>query len=69
MPRCRQFSEDRKEPSAVRDLLHYDERGSGVFQFRRGLTDTKQSGLRLLVFYEAVMFLVAHSKNNYGVAV
>lgn len=52
----------------VRNLLVYDERGRGVFQFRRGLTDSKQSGLWLFVFYGAVIFLVAHTKNNFGVA-
>jgi hypothetical protein len=55
---------DRVAP--LRDMLVYDERGAGVFQFRRGLTESKQSGIWLLVFYGAMMFLVTHTKNNWG---
>src|SRR5437867_11429962 len=45
----------------VRDLLRYDCRGAGVFQYRGGLTsDSGASGIWLLVFYEAIMFLVGH---------
>src|SRR5258706_7560399 len=50
----------------IRDLLHYDSRGDGVFQYRRGLTESKLSGLWILVFYEAIVFLVSHTKNNWG---
>ena len=50
----------------VKERLDYDFRGEGVFQFRRGLTDTKESGVWLLLFYESTLFLVAHSKNKWG---
>ena len=46
----------------IRDMLEYDERGHGIFQFRRGLMPSKQSGVWLLLFYESVSFLVEHSK-------
>jgi hypothetical protein len=50
----------------VKDLLSYDYRGDGVFQFRRGLTDTKAAGIWLLLFYGSILFLVGHTKNNWG---
>ena len=50
----------------VKNLLKYDARGNGVFQFRHGLTESKQSGIWLFVFYEAVIYLVAHSNNNFS---
>jgi len=50
----------------LRDLLAYDQRGDGVFQFRVGLTDSNQSGVWLLVFYGAVLLLVSHTKNGWG---
>ena len=43
-----------------RDLLQFDERGDRVFRYRFGLTDTKTSGLWMLTFYDAVLFLVFH---------
>ncbi len=48
----------------IRDSLEYDERGHGIFQFRRGLMPSKQSGVWLLLFYESVSFLVQHSKTD-----
>lgn len=53
--------------SSIRDLLQYDERGNGVFQYRHGLTVSKKSGFWILVFYEAIAFVVSHSHNGYGV--
>lgn len=50
----------------VRDLLKYDSRGSGVFQFRHGLTASGKSGVWILVFYEALVFLVSHTQNDFG---
>jgi hypothetical protein len=47
----------------VKDLLRYDFRGDGVIQYRFGLTDTCRSGLWIIVFYGAVLFLVHHTKN------
>ena len=58
-----------KQLEPLRDLLAYDSRGEGVFQIRRGLTQSEQSGAWLLIFYEAVIFMVANTKNNFGVAV
>jgi hypothetical protein len=51
---------------SIKNILAYDERGKGVFQYRRGLTDSKQSGLWIFLFYEAVLLLVAHQKNLDG---
>jgi hypothetical protein len=51
---------------SIKNVLVYDERGKGVFQYRRGLTDSKQSGLWIFLFYEAVLLLVAHQKNLDG---
>ena len=50
----------------LRDRMPYDFRGDGVFQYRGGLTDSKASGMWLLLFYEASLFLVAHTKNNWS---
>ncbi len=50
----------------VRDLLPYYSRGNGVFQYRGGLTDTKKSGLWIMVFYTAALFLVSHTGNLWG---
>jgi hypothetical protein len=50
----------------IRDRLIYGERWDGVFQFRMSLTESKQSGLWLLLFYDSVMFLVSHTKNRWG---
>jgi hypothetical protein len=47
----------------VKNTLRYD---SGVFEFRYGLTDSGQSGVWILVFYECAIFLVVHTKNNLG---
>lgn len=46
----------------VKDLLRYDFRGDGVIQFRFGLTDTRRSGIWIIVFYGATIFLVHHAK-------
>jgi len=58
--------EDNELLNQIRSLLKYDSRGDDVFQFRFGLTDTKLSGLWLWVFYGATLFLVTHTKNNWG---
>jgi hypothetical protein len=50
----------------IKKVLVYDERGKGVFQYRRGLTDSKQSGFWIYLFYEAVLLIVAHQKNPNG---
>ena len=50
----------------VRDFLSYDFRGTGVFQFRYGLTDSGKSGVWIFVFYEALVFLVTHTQNDFG---
>jgi hypothetical protein len=59
-----QTMDDLAKLEPLRDLLHYDFRGDGVFQYRGGLTESKLSGVWILVFYEAVVFLVSHTKNN-----
>ena len=48
--------------SEVRDMLRYSHVGEGVFQYRHGITDSGLSGLWMLVFYEAVLVLVHHTK-------
>ncbi|WP_035615389.1 hypothetical protein [Haloferula sp. BvORR071] len=48
---------------AVRDMLNYDRIGEGVFQYRHSLSDTGQSGLWMLVFYEAILVLVHHTNS------
>jgi hypothetical protein len=60
------YEQELAKLEGVKRLLRYDERGNGVFQFRHGLTDSKQSGIWLFVFYEAVIYLVAHSKTNFS---
>jgi hypothetical protein len=45
----------------VKDHLRYDFRGDGVIQYRFGLTDTRRSGLWIIVFYGATIFLVHHT--------
>jgi hypothetical protein len=47
---------------SVKNILRYDYRGDGVIQYRFGLTDTKLSGLWIIVFYGATIFLVHHAK-------
>jgi hypothetical protein len=46
----------------VKNILRYDYRGDGVIQYRFGLTDTKLTGLWILIFYGATIFLVRHTK-------
>jgi hypothetical protein len=46
----------------VKDHLRYDSRGDGVIQYRFGLTDTHRSGIWIIVFYGATIFLVHHTK-------
>ncbi|HEY2329339.1 MAG TPA: hypothetical protein VGI63_05955 [Verrucomicrobiae bacterium] len=46
-----------------KNSLRYDFRGDGVIQYRFGLTDTRQSGLWIIVFYGATLFFVCHTKN------
>ena len=48
--------------SEVRDLLFYSEIGGDVFKYRHRITDTELSGLWMLVFYEAILILVYHTK-------
>jgi len=45
-----------------KNLLHYDFRGDGVIQYRFGLSDTRRSGMWIILFYGAVLFLVTHEK-------
>lgn len=52
------------ELAEVRDMLHYSHVGEGIFQYRHGLTDTRLSGLWMLVFYEAILVLVHHAKKK-----
>lgn len=56
--------EEWKKLDGVRDLLRYAEKGEGVFRYRFGLTDTRKSGLWMLIFYDAILLLVFHSKGN-----
>lgn len=44
-----------------RDLLQVAERGDRVFSYRYGLSDTAQSGLWMLSFYEATLILIHHT--------
>jgi hypothetical protein len=46
----------------VKNHLRYDSRGDGVIQYRFGLTDTRRSGIWILVFYGSTIFLVHHTK-------
>lgn len=55
-----------KKLEPLRDMLLYFQRGNGVFQGRGGLTESGQSGVWIFLFYEAALFVVAHSKNNWG---
>lgn len=50
--------------NSVKNILRYDYRGDGVIQYRFGLTDTKLSGLWIIVFYGATIFLVHHTKSE-----
>jgi hypothetical protein len=45
-----------------KDLLRYDFRGDGVISYRFGLADTRRSGIWIILFYGAVLFLVTHEK-------
>lgn len=58
------IAEELKKLEPIKQYLTYDERGEGVFQYRRGLTDTKESGMWILSFYQAILFVVVHSKHN-----
>ncbi len=49
-----------------KDLLYYDFRGDGVIQYRFGLSDTRRSGMWIILFYGAVLFLVTHEKPEQG---
>lgn len=49
----------------VKDDLRYDFRGDGVIQYRFGLTDTRRSGIWIIVFYGATIFLVHHAKMSF----
>jgi hypothetical protein len=40
----------------------YEERGDGVVRLRHGITDSGQGGIWLLIFYDAVWFLVVHTR-------
>lgn len=51
-----------------RDMLHFEEKGDRVFRYRFGLTDTKESGLWMLTFYDAVLILVFHRPDKRGQA-
>jgi hypothetical protein len=51
-----------KKLDAVKHALRYDFRGDGVVQYRFGLTDTRLSGIWIIVFYGAMPFLVHHTK-------
>jgi hypothetical protein len=48
----------------LRDRLIYGEKWEGVFQFRMNWTESKETGVWLLLFYESVMFLVVHTKGK-----
>jgi hypothetical protein len=50
----------------LRDRLPYDYRGDGVLQYRGGLTDSSLSGVWILLYYGAVLFVVSHTKSNWG---
>jgi hypothetical protein len=51
----------------LKNMLRYDYRGDEVIQYRGGITESKQSGVWILLFYGAVLFAVSHTKNNWGV--
>jgi hypothetical protein len=42
--------------------IPWDERGEDVVRFRHGITNTGLGGIWLLVFYDAVWFLVVHAR-------
>jgi hypothetical protein len=46
----------------IKGQLHYDSRGEEVLQYRFGLTQSKQSGIWIMLFYGAALFLVLHTK-------
>jgi hypothetical protein len=51
-----------KKLDSVKDDLRYDFRGDGVVQYRFGLTNTRRSGVWIIVFYGAMLFLIHHTK-------
>jgi hypothetical protein len=61
----RQTVDNLSKLEPLRDLLQYDYRGDDVFQYRGGLTDSKESGVWIFLFYGAVLFVVSHTKNNW----
>jgi hypothetical protein len=48
----------------LRDQLIYGEKGRDVFQYRHGLTESGQSGVWILAFYQAAVFFVTHTTNE-----
>ena len=46
----------------IKNCLRYDFRGDGVIQYRFGLSDTRRSGIWIVLFYGAALFLVTHTK-------
>ena len=55
------WDEELRDLVEVREMLVYNQIGDGVFQYRHRLTQSEQSGLWMLVFYEAILVLVHHS--------
>ena len=62
----------RRKPEQVRtpvkDCLRYDSRGDGVIQYRFGLSDTRRSGVWIIVFYGLPFssFIMQRSNNLLG---
>jgi hypothetical protein len=63
----RQTVDNLSKLEPLKNMLQYDCRGDEVFQYRGGITDSKQSGVWILLFYGTVLFAVSHTKNNWGV--
>lgn len=51
---------------AFQGLLGCEVRGSGVFRYHFGLTDSGQSGVWIMTFYEGITIAVFHSNNGFG---
>lgn len=56
-----QWDERLEKLESLRDVMRYDAVGEGVFQYRHTLTESRASGLWLLVFYGKILVLVHHT--------